>query len=399
VEQVKEYVSARIKKIQDHLKQADLGGAILVKPENVFYFSNFNPILNSHPVFLIITPDREPRLLVHCIRYNHAREEGAIEDIQCYGRWGSTPSLASTPEEAIALLLGKDLKTLGLEFNFIPIGLYETLRKDLEIHRCEDITSIINTLRIIKDPFEISCIRSSAALVDRGVEATIEFLDRGYSEAQACTEGQYAMRQLWQEKYPTLEVSGFGTWDGGMIDSLHVWSLTNEHIAYGTDCPRSIVPQQGDLTLPMAWASVGGYHGENERTLIVGTLSGIRERAYEAMLAAREGIFAILKPGVAFEALYAAAAGEFTAHGFGDILPGRVGHGVGLSAHEFPSLAKGNTLNLQPGMVITVEPGLMDSAWGGARHSDTVLITGTGYEVLTKIKSQRIIIRILKNRE
>ncbi|MEG2143864.1 MAG: M24 family metallopeptidase, partial [Oscillospiraceae bacterium] len=175
-----------------------------------------------------------------------------------------------------------------------------------------------------------------------------------------------------------------------MIDSLHVWCLTNEHIAFGCDCPKDYLPREGDLSLPMAWAKVNGYHAENERTIAVGALSGIRERAYAAMLEARAAVFERLKPKNTFEELYFAAAQVYTQYGFGDILPGRVGHGVGSSAHEFPSLEKGNQILLTPGMVITVEPGLMDKAWGGVRHSDTVLITKTGFEALTKLRNDYI---------
>ena len=132
-----------------------------------------------------------------------------------------------------------------------------------------------------------------------------------------------------------------------MVDSLHVWCLSNGHIAYGTDCPKAYVPQRGDVTLPMAWAKVDGYHAENERTLAIGTLSGTREKAYRAVLEAREAVFSILRPGVLFEDLYKAAVGVFQQNGFEDILPGRVGHGVGNSAHEFPSLESGNQLPLQ----------------------------------------------------
>ena len=64
-----------------------------------------------------------------------------------------------------------------------------------------------------------------------------------------------------------------------------------------------------------------------------------------------------------FEELYLAAAKVYSERGFDSILPGRVGHGVGCSAHEFPSLERGNLLRLQPGMVMTVEPGLMDKTW------------------------------------
>ena len=75
-------------------------------------------------------------------------------------------------------------------------------------------------------------------------------------------------------------------------------------------------------------------------------------------------------------------------------MPGRVGHGVGCTAHDLPSLTMNNELILEPGMVFTVEPGIMDSTWGGVRHSDTVLMTETGYEVLTKVDSGSIKISI-----
>ena len=114
------------------------------------------------------------------------------------------------------------------------------------------------------------------------------------------------------------------------------------------------------------------------------------------MLRARESIFKILKPGVLFKDLYQAAAQVYIDAGFKKDLPGRVGHGVGCSAHEFPSLAPNNLIPLQPGMVITVEPGLMNKAWGGVRHSDTVLITESGYELLTKLNNGKISINIHK---
>lgn len=100
-----------------------------------------------------------------------------------------------------------------------------------------------------------------------------------------------------------------------------------------------------------------------------------------------------LKPGTPFEDLYAGAVEIFGAYGFGSILPGRIGHGIGLSAHEFPSVAQRNRMPLAPGMVFTVEPGLMDKKWGGVRHSDTVLVTEDGYESLTKFPNGRLTIR------
>lgn len=78
--------------------------------------------------------------------------------------------------------------------------------------------------------------------------------------------------------------------------------------------------------------------------------------------------------------------------GFGNILPGRCGHGMGLSTHEYPSITKGNTMKVTPGMIFTIEPGLMSPEIGAVRHSDTVLITESGFDFLTN--SPRDMIRI-----
>lgn len=88
------------------------------------------------------------------------------------------------------------------------------------------------------------------------------------------------------------------------------------------------------------------------------------------MLHAREAVFSILKPGILFKELYFAAAKVYSDAGFENILPGRIGHGCGCSAHEFPSLAPNNEIPLAPGMVITIEPGLMDK---NGVESDTLI--------------------------
>jgi Xaa-Pro aminopeptidase len=145
--------------------------------------------------------------------------------------------------------------------------------------------------------------------------------------------------------------------------------------------------------MPMSWARVSGYNVENERTVIVGGLDEMHQRAYDAMLRARQQIFKQLHPGAIFEDLYFSAMREYEDAGFGSILPGRCGHGMGLSSHEFPSVTKGNKASLQPGMVLTVEPGLMSAELGATRNSDTVLITENGFEFLTNSPRNQIVIK------
>lgn len=389
----KKEIAARVAALQEIMDAKNVDAVIIARPENVFYYSGFNPILNSHPAYFLLARNGEPCLVTHSIRHDHAREEGATDTIALYGKWGANVPLAADQFGAIQAVLGPGRIRLGIEGDYASVAWMRAVREVLNVCDVADIANDVAMRKICKDSHEISCCRKAAALADAGVEAAIDALDAGASEAEACTQGQVAMRMLWHERFPEYEVSGFGSSENAQIDSLAVWSMANERIAFGCDCPRNYVPVSGDLVLPMAWGRIGGYAAENERSVMVGEVTGVRAKAYDAMLEARERIFELLRPGVPFEALYRAAMREYEKAGFGDILPGRCGHGIGLSTHEFPSLAGGNQIPLRPGMVFTVEPGLMTREWGGVRHSDTVLITEGGFERLTRLRRDRIVIK------
>lgn len=390
--ELRNYVKQRIEKMQAVMVRKGINVTILMRPENVFYFSNFNPILISHVPYFILTQD-DAFLLVHCIRHDHAVNEGAVDKVLCYGKWGATKSIAMDALDAMREILGTAPLTIGVEGDYANMNFLNRLKESLDVKSYVDISQDAVNLRLIKDPHEIRMCRISGELVDLGVTRAIEALEAGASEAQAATHGQYAMRQLWHEKYQQYEVSGFSNSETADIDTLVVWCMSNERLNYGCDCPTGYVPMPGDLTMPMSWARVAGYNVENERTVMVGRVNEERARAYDAMLKARDQIFKRLRPGAIFEDLYFAAMKEYEQAGFGSILPGRCGHGMGLSTHEFPSVTKGNKASLAPGMVLTVEPGLMSAELGAVRNSDTVLITEDGFEFLTKSPRDTIIIK------
>ena len=388
------YVKERIRKMQDVMARKGVDVTILMRPENVFYFSNFNPILISHVPYFILTRD-DAFLLVHCIRHDHAVNEGAVDKVLCYGKWGATQAVAMDAMDAMRELLGGGPLTVGVEGDYASMNFLDRLKTKLQVKGYVDIAQDAVDLRLIKDPHEIKMCRISGELVDLGVTRAIEALEGGASEAQAATEGQYAMRNRWHEKYQQYEVSGFSNSETADIDTFVVWCMSNERLNYGCDCPTGYVPMPGDLTMPMSWARIAGYNVENERTVIVGHVNEERTRAYDAMLRARDNIFRMLRPGAIFEDLYFAAMKEYEDAGFGSILPGRCGHGMGLSTHEFPSVTKGNKAPLAPGMILTVEPGLMSAELGAVRNSDTVLITEDGFEFLTNSPRDKIIIKNL----
>ncbi len=389
----KKEVAARIAAFRATLEKKGADAAIIASPENVFYYSAFNPILISHAPYMLIPLKGDPCLLIHSIRHDHARASAAIDDIALYGKWGANVPLAMDPFDAIKAVLGDAPLRVAVEGDHASMNWLRSLHGKLHLAEVIDVSHDIAMQKIIKDAWEIECCRKAGVLADAGVETAIAAMNSGATEAEASTEGQYRMRKIWHERFQDEEVSGFGSHENAQIDSNFVWSMANERIAFGCDCPQAYVPLKGDLILPMAWGRIAGYAVENERSVIVGEVTGVRAKAYDAMLEARERIFELLRPGVTFEALYLAAMSEYEKAGFSDILPGRCGHGMGLSTHEYPSVMKGNTIPLQPGMVFTVEPGLMAKDWGGVRHSDTVVVTEDGYETLTKLRRDKIVIK------
>ena len=391
-QELRGYVKQRIEKMRRAMERKGVDVTIMTRPENIFYFSNFNPIIISHVPHFIITHD-DAYLLVHSIRHDHAVNEGAVDKVLCYGKWGAVQPVAMDAFDAMRELLGGGELTVGVEGDYASMNFLSSLRAKLNVKSFVDIAQDAVNLRLIKDPHEIKLCRISGELVDLGVTRAIEALEGGASEAEAATEGQYAMRNRWHEKYQQYEVSGFSNSETAAIDTFVVWCMSNERLNYGCDCPTGYVPMPGDLTMPMSWARIGGYNVENERTVIVGWVNEERTRAYDAMLRARDNIFRMLRPGAVFEDLYFAAMKEYEDAGFSSILPGRCGHGMGLSSHEFPSVTKGNKAVLAPGMILTVEPGLMSAQLGAVRNSDTVLITEDGFEFLTNSPRDKIVIK------
>ena len=316
------YVKQRIQKMQAVMERKGVDVTILMRPENVFYFSNFNPIIISHVPYFILTQD-DAFLLVHSIRHDHAVNEGAVDKVLCYGKWGATQAVAMDAMDAMKALLGDKPMVVGVEGDYASMNFLMRLKTKLNVTSYVDVAQDAVDLRLIKDPHEIRMCRISGELVDLGVTRAIEALEGGASEAQAATEGQYAMRQLWHQKYQQYEVSGFSNSETADIDTFVVWCMSNERLNYGCDCPTGYVPMPGDLTMPMSWARVAGYNVENERTVLVGQVNEMRSRAYDAMLRAREKIFDMLRPGAVFEDLYFAAMKVYEDAGFGSILPGR----------------------------------------------------------------------------
>lgn len=379
--------SEKISSFQKEMKKEGIDGVICFKPQNTFLFSSFTPILYSHPVVIIIPSVGDVTLLVHALRLPHAMDEAAINDIQVYSFWGEVKGISEDVYSAIGIIAkekGLIGKRIGYEGDFLPIYQYEKINELLNPTQLVDIQSMIKKFSMKKNDYECNLMRMSSWLTMMGMRATIEEIRK--SEAQSSMAGEIAMREAWIKELGDYEVSGFGNVEGGIPTALWCYANSGYRVAYGCECPNNRIPKDGEVSLPIIWAAVNGYHAEMERTIIIGNLDQEHQLAFEAMLEARENIFKVLKPGITVGEVYSAAINSYVKYGLEKYAPGRVGHGLGLSIHDAPSMDKGSDIILEEGMIFTVEPSFNFNNWGSIRHSDTVLITETGYENLTDDK-------------
>jgi Xaa-Pro aminopeptidase len=164
----------------------------------------------------------------------------------------------------------------------------------------------------------------------------------------------------------------------GQIGGRSAWAHAVAH---------NIEFQVGDVLVTETSAPVWGYNAELERAMVVGPPTDEMRRLFDHMRAAQRTAFAALRPGATCADVDRAVLQYFEANGLLQHWKQHTGHAIGLRNHEAPFLDIGDRTPIEPGMVFTIEPGVYADGLGGFRHSDTVLVTADGIEILTDYPS------------
>jgi Xaa-Pro dipeptidase len=377
----------RIQRLRNLMEKQGLDAIVSFKPENSFYMTGFNPIIYSHPLIAILVQGQDPILLVHALRDDHSRASALTRDIRLYGRWSTKVTMGAHWEAALASILadlGVADGAIGIEEDFISVGRFNQLISILPEARFGNASPLINTSRLVKDPDEIANSRVAGKIADIGMNSAIDALAAGGTERDIALAGMQAMNREWADNYPDVEVCDFGSLEGGVQNGLWTWALSGPRMFYNCDNPTQRKPQQGELVSVLIWSIANGMHAENERTVAVGEVSDENRRALQAVLEIREEVDAMLKPGTRYCDLFEGARRGLEARGYGDYIPGRIGHGIGLGAHEQASLDATTEYVLEPGTILAFEPNIRVPGISATQISDTVLITESGREYITR---------------
>lgn len=344
----------RLAALRALLAEKGLDAVIVTKYVNLNYFSGFR----GDDTTLVISGDRT--LLITDSRYT----EQAKNQAEGFGVVEQKDGLLAKTAEIIREL---GCKKVGFEGNDLVYDRYARLKELLEgVDFSQPL--VLDSLRQVKDEEEIACIRKACAIADRAFEKALAFIRPGVTElaVAACLED--AMRELGSEEpaFKTIVASGL-----------------RGALPHGTATEKIIA--EGEFVTMDFGAKFRGYCSDMTRTVCVGKADEKQRRIYEDVLEAQELALTLIKPGAAGKSVDWMVRESLNRRGLAQYFGHGLGHSLGLEIHEEPRLSpRSDCEHLLPGMLVTDEPGAYLPDWGGLRIEDTVLVTESGCEALTK---------------
>ena len=255
-----------------------------------------------------------------------------------------------------------DKARIGIEPNSLSITIAQSLTSQFPEIEFVDITADIANCRMVKDNDEIDFIRKAARLSDIGQASVLTHAKPGITELELFNLVRDNIEASVGKRVPLMAdlSSGINASSGGGM-------------------PTNKIINTGDLILSDFTPCLNGYWGDSCNTIVVGDATASQKNNFTLVKEALEiGINAI-RPGVQaleIDALMRKHIGSYPHHS---------GHGVGTMNHEEPRIVPYNKTELQPNMVIALEPAIYEKDFG-IRLEHLVVVTETGCEVLTKFQ-------------
>ncbi len=357
---------ARLEKARRLMREQSVDALMLTGGTSMIYFTGIGWGLSERLLAAFIPASGRPFLVTPKFE-----EERAMEQVALGPMAGNADVYAWEENDDPYVLIANGLRSRGLATATIAVE--ETVRwqfsngvSKLPAVRLTDGTPVTAGCRMVKDAHEIALMRHASRVTLLAYEAAWKSLREGM------TQDQFAA--LVSQAHQRLGYSGAAGVQVGKYSAL----------PHGSATPQ--VVREGSILLIDGGCKVEGYSSDISRTFVLGAPTQRMKDVFEVEHRAQTAALRTARPGLACEAVDAAARKVITDAGFGPdykFFSHRVGHGMGMDGHEWPYLVRGNTLPLQPGMVFSDEPGIYIPGEFGIRLEDDMLITEGGAELFT----------------
>jgi len=375
----KEYHS-RIQKLSETMLARKLSGVVLFERDYILYYTGFAFIPTERPIVFILNATGNTALLVPRLEVEHARSDGVVDRVEYYIEY----PYQTRPEEILKDMMqemgfsgdyGSDQDGYPWIFGYRGPALTElTGRAPIRV------SASIEDQMMIKSDAEIALIKESAKWGNLAHSLLQRYTKVDLTETEVSMRSSHeATLAMLDAIGPVYRAQGYGR--EGAVAGYRGQIGRNAAIPHAL--ANNIRFKPGDVLVTGASAAMWGYSSELERTMIIGSPSDDQKRMFDHMLSLQDLAFEMIQPGIPCSEVDRELRSFYEHHNLMEYWKHHVGHAIGLRYHEAPFLDIGDHTTILPRMILTVEPGLYAPELGGFRHSDTVVVTENGIEMLT----------------
>lgn len=363
----------RIIKLTNWLQEHDIDMCFIQSKENVFYLTNFYTDPHERLMGLFLFKNNEPFLLFPQMEASQVKEAGWPFDIVSYGDHENPWELI---KEALNKRKVNPIYKLAIEKEATSFSRVENLQQIVNYAKIESVENILNEHRVIKDEKEVIILKQASELADFGVQVGINALKDGVTEMEVLATIEYELKKMGIREMSFSTMVLFGEKSGQPHGNPGLKSLS-----------------EGDFVLFDLGVVLDGYCSDITRTFVYKTYNEKQKQIYDTVLQSQLAALQASKAGNRIGDLDRVARAIITEAGYGEYFPHRLGHGLGINVHEYPSISHTSDEILKEGMVYTIEPGIYVPTIGGVRIEDDVLITRSGFETLTRFSKEFTVIK------
>ncbi|ALX50392.1 M24 family metallopeptidase [Lentibacillus amyloliquefaciens] len=352
--------------------------AVIFAATDIFYLTGFHFIATERPIGLLVDPNDKWHLIVPRLEHEHAEEYAVMDHVHSYPEYPGTKHPMKYVKEVLQFY-GFEGKTIGYDSISYgsPMGYRGPTIDTLIEADFVSLYGIIEEMRFVKSPNEIELIKESCRWGNLAHRLLQKYTKSGISEIEITGKAS-------QEATLTMiETLGSDYKPHGQTASATFRGQVGSESAFPHAVTQNVIMSKGDTLVTGAAAAVFGYDSELERTMFVEEVSKEQEKYFNYMYNAQEVALNAIKSGATYASVEEQVQAYYKQEGITELTKHHTGHNIGLLIHEAPFFDLGDDTIIEPGMVVTVEPGIYVKGVGGFRHSDTVLVTENGIEMLT----------------
>lgn len=353
---------------QEVMRRTDLDALLITEPFNYHYFSGSTPSFSYARCNIMVIPrEHNPVIIAHEFVKASTRRETWVKDIRLYENLieGHVPELISVFQD-LALVDGRIGAELGYEQRLgLSYNDFQAVKHTLSHVTFTDASSLLWELRMVKSTAEIQCARKACQITSEAFHRCFESITTGMTEKE--------IGDLFTSTITNL---------GGS----HPWCFINSgpyNYEVISGAPTNHQVRKGNILWIDGGCTYRGYNSDFCRVAVMGTPSEKQKAMYSTTLHLTDLCIKAIRPGVKASDIAHICAVDLERQDLDlTFRAGRLGHGIGLMLTEPPHIANYDSTVLEPGMIITIEPGFVTD-YGVFQAEENVLVTTDGLEILS----------------